>query len=345
LAYQSKQPCAIEIKGFADDVVTKSPVAETGLTGGLGQLPPLIMPGRAVSLPYEPTRVWNWIPSVTMQGPSVAWLQHVSNATEVSAVAELGTKPDIGPGFQEFVVKPTKIAGLASLSLEASMDYPEWGGWIQTELTRSLINQESLALLQAGYSGGPTGYTFNGLLAQSGTLTRAVGSDTPLDALSKSYVDLRVGPAFAEPDLVIMHPQTWGALRRAKDANGRYLLDLMYGPAQLTADGSPLVRGASGEAPFGVIPQGQASTGTGYGQLWGVPICETTQCPAGTAVVMSIRAGAAFGYTRMGLLLQYNPFGDAEWTQNYYTWRCEERIALTVPRPQAINIVTGLPTS
>jgi hypothetical protein len=35
-------------------------------------------------------------------------------------------------------------------------------------------------------------YTFNGLLNTSGTLTRAVGSDSPLDALSKAYADLRV---------------------------------------------------------------------------------------------------------------------------------------------------------
>ena len=52
-----------------------------------------------------------------------------------------------------------------------------------------------------------------------------------------------------------------------------------------------------------------------------------------------------FWYTRLGMLPQYNPWGDAEWSQNYYTWRCEARIALTVPRPSAINIVTGFSTN
>jgi hypothetical protein len=91
-----------------------------------------------------------------------------------------------------------------------------------------------------------------------------------------------------------------------------------------------------------VIPQG---VGTSYGHLWGVPIMETASCAARSAVVMSIRAGAAYGYTRMGMTLQYNPWGDAEWSQNYQTWRCEERILLTVPRPAAINVVSGLPQS
>jgi hypothetical protein len=45
------------------------------------------------------------------------------------------------------------------------------------------------------------------------------------------------------------------------------------------------------------------------------------------------------------MLLHWNPFGTNEWTQNYSTWRAEERISLSVPRPWAVNIITGLPTS
>jgi len=48
---------------------------------------------------------------------------------------------------------------------------------------------------------------------------------------------------------------------------------------------------------------------------------------------------------RLGMLLQFNMFGDQEWQQNLFSWRVEERIALATPRPEAINILTGLPTS
>jgi hypothetical protein len=33
------------------------------------------------------------------------------------------------------------------------------------------------------------------------------------------------------------------------------------------------------------------------------------------------------------------------WTQNAISFRCEERVALGVARPTAVNIVTGLPSS
>jgi len=319
-----------------------SPFMESNLTGGLGQLPPLIIPNRFMSLPYEPSRISQYLPSAAMNGPSAAWLTHSGNTQEVAAVAEGATKGDIGPTVFETVSKPTKIAGLVSVSLEAWQDYGDFGQWLPTELTRSLINAESNYVLNAGTTGGPTGATFQGLLGASGTLTREVGTDTPLDAVNKAMVDIRVGPAFAEPDLMIVHPATLAALRREKDSEGRYILGLLAGPLTLTADGTPPAAAAPDANLGGVIPQG---TSTVSQDLWGLPIVESTQCPAGTAILMSVRAGAALFYVRLGMLLQFNPFGDAEWQNNLFSWRVEERVALALPRPTAINILTGLPTS
>jgi len=341
-AAETKSPCTIEIRSKAYSPVTEYSTSGTStITGGIGQLPPIIVPNRFMSLPYEPSRVSQYLPSAAMNGPSAVWLTHTGNAGEVATVPEAGQKMDIGPTVVENQVKPTKIAGLVSVSLEAWQDYAEFGEWLPTELTRSLINAESNMILNAGTSGGPTA-TFPGLLATSGTLTRAVGTDTALDALNKSFVDLRVGPAYAEPDLVITHPATIAAMRREKDASGRYILDLFAGPLALTADGAPRAATAPDANLGGVIPQGSNTT---VQSIWGVPVVETTQCPPGTAVVLSVRAGAALFYVRLGMLLQFNMFGDQEWQQNLFSWRVEERIALATPRPEAINILTGLPTS
>lgn len=342
-AAESRQPMTLEIhsKAAYSPVTEYSTSGTSTITGGIGQLPPIIVPNRFMSLPYEPSRISQYLPSAAMNGPSAVWLTHTANAQEAAVTPETGVKGDIGPTVIENQVKPTKIAGLVSVSLEAWQDYGEFGEWLPTELTRSLINSESNLLLNAGTSGGPTA-TFPGLLATSGTLTRSVGTDTALDALNKSFVDLRVGPAFCEPDLVITHPATIAAMRREKDASGRYILDLFAGPLALTADGAPRAATAPDANLGGVIPQG---TNTTVQSIWGVPVVESTQCPAGTAVVMSVRAGAALFYVRLGMLLQFNMFGDAEWTQNLFSWRVEERVALATPRPEAINILTGLPTS
>ena len=121
---------------------------------------------------------------------------------------------------------------------------------------------------------------------------------------------------------MIVHPLTLGALRRSKDTQNRYLLDLSRGPAALE----------SGEED----------------RIWGVRVCQTTQIAAGTAIVMSVAAGGAVGWIRMGLTVEFNPYGDGTgtgWATNTYSWRAEERISLSVPRPAAINVVTGLPVT
>ena len=172
-------------------------------------------------------------------------------------------------------------------------------GGVATRASRSVINAETLHIVQAGYSGGPTGVAFTGLLATSGTLTRTVGTDTLLDALNEAFVDLRSEPRSRTPKLVILHPQTWAALRREKDSTGRYILGLPDGPASLAYDGSRCQSDAQRHYN-GVPEQGHFDHRLRLSE-WGVPVCETTQRPAGTGVVLSVKAGAAVGSTRMGM--------------------------------------------
>jgi hypothetical protein len=348
-AMRNRVPFQVEIgakgleSGFAHDVETKAAVTESALNQNL---PAVIAPNKAMGLPYEPSRISGYLPAATMLGPSAAYLTHVSNASEATGVPEAGDKPDISPLIQETIIYPQKLAGLVSVSLEASMDYADFSNWLPIELSRSVINQESNYLLNAGTANGPADAVFTGLLAASGTLARVVDAangETPLDAVNRAFVDLRTGPAFAEADLVILNPATWAALRREKDSTGRYILSLLDGPRSVSFDGSPnLTTVPTTEAEkWGVPQQGVTS---GYESLWGVPVVETTQLAPGTAVVLSVRAGAAVFWQRLGMILFFNPYSDTAWRKNLFSWRCEERISLSIPRPSAVNILTGLPT-
>jgi len=88
-----------------------------------------------------------------------------------------------------------------------------------------------------------------------------------------------------------MQPNTLGALRRQKDSEGRYVLELLSGPLNLTAYGEPRTAGPAKEPnSYSVIPQGSPAFS---GNLWGAQIATTTQVAAGTAVVMSVKAGEA----------------------------------------------------
>jgi Phage capsid family len=357
MAAKARMPITMEVgvpggieERFASGVITKSPVLESGIGGGFtGNLPPVQSP-YAVGIGYEPTRVASWLAAAAMPGPSATWITHTANASEVTGIGEATAAADISPTVIEAQAKPQKLMGVVSTSLEAWYDTEAFGegalgSWLQVELQRSLVNTASNYIIGANSSGYPSGSAFNGLLATSGTLTRSVGTDTPLDSIAKAIVDVRVGAAFAEPDLMLMHPNTYGALLRSKDANGRYLVDLVSGPRGFTADGSSQAQPADAVNPYSITPQGN---GTAHGHLFGVGVVLTTQLTAGTAIVISIRNGGAIFWTRQGVLLEFDPYSGAAGT-NFstaaYTWRAIERVSLSVPRPAAVNILTGLPTS
>ena len=138
----------------------------------------------------------------------------------------------------------------------------------------------------------------------------------PLDTINRAIVALRND--FFSPDLCFIHPSTMGALRRYKDANNRYQLELLQGARSIS----------------------QTSE---QEELWGVPVVQTTQQAAGTAAMLSMQSGAAIVYIRENLSTFFDPYSQA--ASNIYQYIAETRIALATPRPGAINLISGLPTS
>jgi HK97 family phage major capsid protein len=306
------------------DKTAGAPLTESGLNN---QLPAIQVPGDRgqYGKPYEPFRLLANIPTVAMTGPSAAYLAHTTNTNEATRVAESASKPSLGPTVQELFIKPLKIAATVEASLEILQDHEAFANWLPVELQRSVINAESLYLFQANASGGPTASEFNGLLATSGTLAQDATGLSFADALSLAYVKIRTGSAFSEPEIVITSPATAAAALRSKSTTGAYIFDVVRGPAALDQRNE-----------FDVF---------------GVRTVTSTQVPDGTAIVMSISGGAAVGWIRMGLELMYNPYGGTTdagvdlWRTNQYSWRAEERISLSVPRPAAICVVTNLSTT
>jgi HK97 family phage major capsid protein len=165
-----------------------------------------------------------------MPGPSATQIVHSSNTNEAAIVPQASAKPDLGPQFTVNQIIPSKVAVTVETSYEGLMDTDaygdgSWASFLPVEAQNSYTNERSDILLNA--VSGTANATFNGLLQTSGVLTQSATGLAPLDALSKGYVAIRNGSAKADPDLVIMSPNTLGALRRLKDADGRFLLDLL----------------------------------------------------------------------------------------------------------------------
>jgi hypothetical protein len=258
-------------KDFASTLRSKTagaPLTESGLNN---QLPAIQVPGNygQYGKPYEPFRLLANIPTVAMTGPQAAYLTWISNTNNAARVAEGGEKPSLGPVIDEDFVKPMKLAATVEASMEILQDHEQFAQWLPTGLQQNLVNAESLQLIQANASGGPTVPEFNGLLATSGTLAQDATGLSFADALSMAYVKIRTGAAICEPHLVLTSPDTAAAALRSKTSTGAYIFDLMRGPGALDQQNE-----------FDVF---------------GVPVRTSTQCPDGTAIVMSRQGGAVVG--------------------------------------------------
>ena len=303
----------IEHGNFAGQMRSKAAITEGALSPNL--LPPIQQVGDRgwYSLPYEPQRVANWLPNVAMDGPGIAYFSHTANVAEAAYTAEGDEKPDLTPTVTENYIRPSKVAGRVNITHELLQDAgDQFAGYLQTDLARSVYNAESNLLLN-----GTTGANgFNGVNNVSGVLTQAIGSDTAIDAINKAMVQLR--NAFFEPDVAFIHPTTLGSIRRSKDLENRYLLNLMEGPRGLNQT---------------------AETET----LFGLQLVSTTQQEVGTAAILSVQSGAAVVYVRESLVTFFDPYSQI--ANNIYQFVAETRICLATPRPGAIALVSGLPTS
>jgi len=173
--------------------------------------------------------------------------------------------------------------------------------------TAGLIDAENSQLLV----GSGVSPNLTGLLTTSGILTRARAADSNLDAVLKAKADLRVGASFCEPDGLVIHPSNLATIQLAKDTQGRYITN---DPAQ-----------------------------SGPETLFGMRLVPTTKITLNTALMGNF-AEAARLYVRQSPVVELAPLGGGtiEFIANQTLARCEERLALAVPRPTSLISITGL---
>jgi HK97 family phage major capsid protein len=276
-----------------------------------GLLPPSVMPG-IVERRHEPQRVLDFIPSAPVSSPSWEYFRHSATTGTMTTVAPGAAKPELSFTVDTVTGVVRKIAAHTAVEDETLQDFSGFASYVSSELTRIYIDAENAQIL----AGDGIGTNILGVLSQSGILTRdlatdfaADGTNTALDTLERAITDLRVGTAFAEADLVVLHPTTWSIIRRTKNSLGNYVL------------GDPSVSDAR--------------------TLWGVPVITTTSIAAATGLVaqMSLAGEARI---RQGVTIDTTPYNSDDWTHNLTRFRIEARVGLGVVRPAAICKVTTL---
>ncbi|NYI41498.1 phage major capsid protein [Demequina lutea] len=216
-----------------------------------------------------------------------------------------GQMPETSLTPVQTILTAKKLGIFTTVVDEMLQDFPTFAGYTQVELQRQITDAENWQLL----NGDGTGDNLLGLLNTPSTLSRVKGSgDAALDVISAGISDLRTGPSYCEPDVIVINPTTWNTIRTAKNSLGNYIL------------GDP----------------GQSTVS----EVWGVPVVQTSQMLPGTVVLANLEMGAQ-AFVREGITLAMTNSSDNDFTNGKVKIRATERLCLGVSRPTAINILTG----
>ncbi|MCV7422992.1 phage major capsid protein [Mycobacterium yunnanensis] len=262
------------------------------------------------------SRLLDRLPTELISLPSKEVIVHSSTTGAPGPVAEGALKPEVVLNTTNLTLTAVKLAAHVGISYETLSDFPAFLGYAEIELTRQLQDVENTELL----SGSGTDKHMTGFLNTSGILTHDASTDTGtgvtvIDSLIKGIAQLRVGPALADANLLVLHPNTWSAIQRLKDTTGRFLF--------ISANSDPSNQQAN--------------------SILGVPVLTTTSIAAGAGLMLDTQK---FGNVliREGITIQTGQTTD-DFTRNISRFVLEERLVLAVERPAAVLSITNLPTA
>lgn len=262
-------------------------------------------------------------------------LDQITLGTTAGWVAELAAKPEATSLTLATVSASIfTAAGLATISNQLLADSnPAVDALVTRDLAKRLVALEETAFLAGTGSGQPLGLlntpgvnTSTAATPGTGTVVSGSGGilDTVLDAIYQTQRD------FGQPTAILMHPRTWTAILKDKNAQGVYT----YGSPYVAVNASPDISNPR------TIYQGPQRT------LWGVNVVLSNRVPtnlgSGTneSRVIVGDFSEALILDRQGITVDESPH--VYFTSNQTVFRAEERVGFTAARqPKAFCVVGG----
>lgn len=263
-------------------------------------------------------------------------LDQITLGTTAGWVAELATKPEsTSLTLATVTASVFTAAGLATISNQLLADSnPAVDQLVTRDLAKRLVALEESAFMAGTGTGQPLGIlntpglsTKTMAVPGSGTVVSGPGGilDTTLDAIAQLQTD------FGSPTAIVMHPRTWTAILKDKNAQGVYT----YGSPADAVNSSPQIQEGR------TIYQGPTRT------LWGVPVTLSNRVPTnlggGTNESRIIVAdfSEALILDRQGITVDESPH--VYFTSNQTVFRAEERVGFTAARqPKAFCVIGGV---
>jgi HK97 family phage major capsid protein len=270
------------------------------------------------TFPRHEARLMDRLPGYALDAPSLEYVQVNTVTGAAGIVGEGQPKPELHLPATKLICTALKLAVHAGISWENLQDYDAFTAAVQNELMKQVIDLENHQLVYG--TGGGT--QLDGMTTTTGILTfAATGSaganPNNFDDIAGAIAALRTGPALAEPDLLLLHPDSWASIRTQK---------------------------AAGTGMYFVSPDPSRDQ---VQQVWGVDVIESTAFVAGEGVLLDSQLmGRVAVREPLVLRMGYGVVGGvSDFVSNIVRWVCEERLNLAVERPAAICHITGLPTA
>ena len=219
-----------------------------------------------------------------------------TNATASKAEGEAFDYSDLK--FDEVHTTVRTIGHLMKASKNILADAPQLESFVNNRLVYGLKEVEDRQLL----NGDGSGNNLKGILPQSSAFAdpASLAKYTIIDQLRLAMLQATLAQYPATG--IVLNPIDWAKLELEKDTTGRMLI------------GNP----QNGATPM----------------LWRLPIVETTALAAGTFLAGAFKLGAQlFDREEVGVDVAFE--NDKDFEKNLVTFKCYERLALAVYRPEA----------
>ena len=222
-----------------------------------------------------------------------------TNAAAPVSEKPANVKPESDIAFELDSAPVATIAHWIDTSKQVLSDAAMLASYIDGRLRYGLKLKEEAQLLK----GSGTGLNIHGILTQATAYLNpgvTVTSETAIDRLRIAL--LQVALAEYDADGIVLSPIDWAAIELTKTQDNAYLF---------------------------ATPTGLAAPG-----LWGRPVVATQSMTAGDFLVGSFQQGAQ-GWDREDVSVTVSTEDGNNFKKNMVTILCEERVALTVYRPEA----------
>jgi HK97 family phage major capsid protein len=273
----------------------------TELTSGDGAAGDIIIPQRIqgiITPPNRTLRIRDLLPKGRTISNALDFVQESGFTNSAAPVAEGATKPESSLTFELASAPVRTLAHWIKATKQVLDDVPQLQSYIDTRLRYGLELVEETQLLV----GDGTGQNILGLVPQATPYdtTRSKVGDTRIDIIRRAMTQLRLAEFAASA--IVMHPTDWEEIELLKDTLGDYIWS------------NP--RALSGPT------------------LWGLPVLDSTSLTEGEFLVGAFNVAAQI-WDRQDATVEISTEDQDNFIKNLVTIRAEERLALTVYRPES----------